>query len=274
MSLGIVIKGPDGLVLAAESRVTLTVETSQGQPIPPVTFDNAKKVLAFDRQSHIGVVTYGLAAIRFRTAQSFVPEFEGKLRPHVVTNDGRVVCDRITVEVFAHKLSEFFMKRWQDAALDDHEGPNMVFIVAGFNDDEPYGRLYVVEIPGNPEPSARHPNLNFDFGMTWGGQRDFVDRLIRGYDHRLPDEITKTLNLSPKKTQAMMTALEPLQMRLPFEVLALQDCVDLAVFFIRTTINAQKLALTLRACGGPIDVATITRSEGLRFIQQKQIVAE
>jgi hypothetical protein len=63
-------------------------------------------------------------------------------------------------------------------------------------------------------------------------------------------------------------------MTIPLAVLPLQDCVDLALFFIRTTIVAQQLTVGIRGCGGSIDVATITRREGLRFVQRKRIVGE
>lgn len=273
MSLGIVIKGPEGLVLAAESRVTILAQTPDGSSLP-VFFDSAKKVLAFDRQSHIGVVTYGLAAIGLRTAHSFVPEFGRELPAQKVAKEGGLESDRISVKDFAEKLSDFFMKQWQESAPTDYHGPNMIFIVAGFDPEEAYGRVYLVEIPGNPRPSESQPNLTTDFGITWGGQREFVDRLIRGYDHRLPDVIAKTLDLSSEQKGAMIQALEPLGMQIPFPALALQDCVDLALFVLRTSITGQNLAVALRACGGPIDVATITKSEGLRFVQQKRIVGE
>jgi hypothetical protein len=77
MSLGIVIKSPEGIVLAAESRVTLTINGAQGQPSHFVNYDNATKLFSFcSPHNHVGVVTYGLAAIGQRTAHSFVPEFE------------------------------------------------------------------------------------------------------------------------------------------------------------------------------------------------------
>jgi hypothetical protein len=63
-------------------------------------------------------------------------------------------------------------------------------------------------------------------------------------------------------------------MNIPLEAMPLQDCVDLAIFFIRTTIDAQKLTVGIRGCGGPIDVATITRREGLKFIPQKKVYGE
>lgn len=100
MSLGIVIKGPEGIVLAAESRVTLTAQTPTG-PLH-VNFDNATKVLSFHApNTAVGAVTYGQASIGIRTAHSFVPEFEASLPP-----------DRLSVSDFAQRLSDFFIAQW------------------------------------------------------------------------------------------------------------------------------------------------------------------
>jgi hypothetical protein len=68
--------------------------------------------------------------------------------------------------------------------------------------------------------------------------------------------------------------LQQISMQLPFQLLPLQDCVDLAIFLIRATIDAQRLSVVLRGVGGPIEVATITRREGFRYIQRKDIVGE
>ena len=100
MSLSIVIKGPEGLVLAAESRVTLTVQSPTGHlPALPglpgalptlggaqtlsVSFDHATKLLAFSApHTYVGAVTFGQAIIGLsqpRTPASFSPELEASL---------------------------------------------------------------------------------------------------------------------------------------------------------------------------------------------------
>jgi hypothetical protein len=267
MSLGIVVKGPEGLVLAADSRVTL-VGQQQGQPPTLVNFDNATKLLSFGESSainphrYIGAVTYGQAAIGLRTANSFIPEFEAEL-PN----------ERIEVADFAKKLSDFFMGQWQAGMPADYTGPSMTFVVGGFNDGEPYGRMYLIEIPNAPSPIERNPQPG-EFGITWGGQREFVDRLLRGYDPQLPELIKNTLHLQPAQVSSLEKALRPLQMSTPIQMLALQDCVNLAIFFIRVTIEAQELSVGVRGVGGEIDVATITRRDGLQFVQRKKIVGE
>jgi hypothetical protein len=262
VSLGIVIKGPEGLVLAAESRVTLSAKLPDGQQTH-VSFDNATKLLSFsDPNKAVGVVTYGLAAIGMRTAHSFVPEFEAGLPK-----------ERLKVGEFAERLGCFFMQQWKAIMPADYAGPDMVFVVGGFDEGEPYGRVYLLEVPRNPRPVETNANPG-EFGITWGGQREHVDRLLLGFDPRLPEIVTKALELSQEAQQALQHALRGLQMQLPLSAMPLQECVNLAIFFLRTTISAQRLSVGIRGCGGPIDVATITRRDGLTFVQRKEVTGE
>ena len=81
MSLAIAFKGPEGIVLAADSRVTLSGQTSEGILIQ-ATYDNATKLLEVRNQKHVGVVTYGSGAFGVPsppTVNSFLPEFEAHL---------------------------------------------------------------------------------------------------------------------------------------------------------------------------------------------------
>jgi 20S proteasome alpha/beta subunit len=263
MSLGILIKGPEGLVLAADSRVTLGAQPPQGPGIL-VNFDNATKLLSF-RQPHtfVGAVTYGDAAIGLRTASSFVPEFEATLP-----------SERKPVADFAQLLSDFFMARWRAEMPmpPEYKESPMTFVVGGFDERQPYGQAFVIDIPIAPAPREVNPGVQF--GITWGGQRDFVDRLLRGYHEKLPDVVAKALSLTKEQKQTLLSALSPLDMKVPLQAMALQDCVNLAIFFIRTTMDAQNLTVGVRGVGGPIDVAVITGTRGIEFVQRKKIVGE
>lgn len=265
MSIGIVLKGPEGLVLAAESRITLQTQVKE-QPLITVSFDNARKVLDFKKVNpFVGVVTYGLGGIGLRSAFSFLPEFRSKLLPTEPT--------RMTVEDFANQLSEFFLQQWESTMPSDYTGPPMTFVVAGFNEKEPYGRVYLITIPQAPDPVEQQSKPG-EFGITWGGQREIVDRLIRGYDQRVIPIVRNALHLEKAQVEQMQQVLSPLKMKIPIQFMPLQDCIDLAIFFVRTTIEAQRLTVGIRGCGGPIDVATITRTEGLKFVQVKEISGE
>ena len=265
MSLGIAIKGPEGVVIAADSRVTLVAEGQGGRL--PVTFDNATKLLSFAKPHNwIGVVTYGQALIGRRTAHSFLPEFESKL----VAN---YKDQRLSVATFAKELSDFFAEQWRIDNMPVGIGTPMIFLVAGFDENEPYGRVFEIDVPTRTDPIEHH-SAPGEFGVVWGGQREIVDRLIKGYDQQLPTLIARNLGLAPEQAQKLQQIMDLVQLPIPIDVMALQDCVDLAIFSIRSTILGQSLTIGLRGCGGPIEVATITRREGLKFVQRKRIRGE
>lgn len=283
MSLGIAFKGAEGIVLAADSRVTLMAMMLAGPQVPgqqapgqqaaaiPATFDNATKLLRVAGQKYVGAVTYGVGALgeqQPRTAHSFIPEFEAEL----VTKNGEGT--RLSVETFAKELSDFFLRQWQTQGMPmtPPPGNDIVFLVGGYDKDEPYGRVFEIYIPTRPAPLERQVN---EFGMTWGGQREYTDRLITGFDPNLPAIVQRVLNLNDQQRDALQAQLKgQLQAPIPFQFLPLQDCVNLSILLIRTTIAIQTFLVGIRGVGGSIDIATITRTEGLRPIQLKKVVGE
>ena len=265
MSLGVVVKGPEGIVLAADTRITLNAQGPGLQSPLLVNFDNATKLLSFGSPHNwVGAVTYGDATIGSRTAHSFVPELEPTLG-----------CTRLTVLEYAEKLSAFFLQRWQDAGMPANVPANggMNFIVGGFGAEAPYGEVFLFNIPRSPDPGPRNEGTNF--GMTWGGQLEIASRLIHGYDPRILRLIQSELNVPSDKAEEFRQKAGPaLEYRIPYDVLPLQDCVDLAAFLIRTTITAQNFAIAVRGVGGSIEVAAITRTEGLKWVQKKDLHGE
>ncbi len=274
MSLGIVFKGPEGVVIAADSRVTLNTQISQpnGQGlILPSTFDNATKLLQVNGQDFVGVVTFGLGAIggkEPRTAHSFIPEFEANINKTHNTK-------RLTVKEFAKELSNFFMGQWVSHNMpvpNDYKGDPIIFFVAGYDEGDPYGRVYEVVIPNIPQPTEK---IAGEFGAIWGGQKEFVDRLINGYDGRLSSIAKTQFNLNDTQIQNFVVeCAKNVSIKIPFQFLPLQDCVDLSIFLIRATINLQQWTIGIRGVGGAIDVATITKTDGFKAIQQKRITGE
>jgi len=265
MSLGIVIKAAEGIVFGADSRVTLEAKTADNRLLP-VTFDNATKLLTLNPpHNFFAAVTYGAAVIGLRTAHSFLPEFELTLKDE---------AKRLEVLDYARRLSDFFMKQWSQGMPPNYPGPAMTFLVGGYDPEAAYGKVFLFDVPKNPVPQPRNPGER-EFGMSWGGQLEVTSRLIHGYDPSLPAILKQTLNLNDEQVTSALQALQKaLEFKLPYDVLPLQDCIDLATFLIRTTITAQALSIGLRGVGGPIEVATITRIDGVKYIQRKTLHGE
>ena len=231
-------------------------------------YDNATKLLQVNGQDFVGAVTYGMGAIGQqspRTAHSYLPEFEAKL----AANE----CERLAVEEFATELSSFFVQQWQAANMPA-EGPPMVFLVGGYDANDPYGKVFQFSIPVSPKPREVHAGSN-QFGMVWGGQKEFIDRIISGFDGRLPLVAQEILKLTDDQRNELETKLKGrLEPSIPYDFLPLQDSVDLSILLIRTTISVQNWIAGTRGVGGPIDVAIITRTKGFEAIQYKRISGE
>jgi hypothetical protein len=267
MSLGIIIKATEGLVLAAESRVTLgaILNTPIGQQQINVNFDNANKLLSFNKPfDRFGVVTYGLGTLGLRTAQSLIPEFETTIAD---------VPNSITVLEFSQRLSDFFHQQWQTLMPNNFvalPGQGMIFNVAGFDDNE---IIYQFEIPGRLVPVEQNPKVanQHIFGIVAGGQHEVMSRLMTGYDPNLFNILIQHGFLTQPQLNQIIPLLEPIKLQTPVQFMPLQDCVTLAVLLIKTTIDAQSLSIGMRGCGGAIDVAIITKNNPLKFIQKKNI---
>ena len=274
LSLGIAFKGPEGIVLAADSRVTLTGQAQGGNVLVQAHYDNATKLLKVKDHDYVGAVTYGLGTLgnrEPRTAHSYLPEFETELVKEAKAKALSVGEFRLSVKEFATRLGDFFQHQWSAANTPAGAEP-MVFLVGGYNDGEAYGRVFEVSIPNSSAPVEKNAN---EFGITLGGQTEIAARLLGGYDRRLEALVGANVHLNAaQSTNFREKVLKALGMPIPYQFLPLQDSVDLAIFLIRTTATLQGFSAGVRGVGGAIDVATITRTEGFRAIQEKEIVGE
>jgi hypothetical protein len=264
VSLGVAFKAAEGIVLAADSRVTILAQRPGMSVAIAAFYDNATKLLKANGQDYVAAITYGAGALGTtapRTAGSFLPEFESELG-----------TERLLVEEFARRLGVFFKSQWDASSMPVGADP-MVFLVGGFDEGAAYGRVFEVSVPGAIAPVERNPGESF--GLTWGGQVQTVTRLILGHDPDLPRMIVDYLGADPSRIAEVQTLFaQNLGLPIPYQFLPLQDCVDLAILIVRTTTQLQSFLVDIRGVGGRVDVATITRTEGFRAVQQKEISGE
>lgn len=234
MTLATVFKAADGLVVTADSRATVFSmgQIVHGQQMAiAATYDNTAKILRPANQKFVAAVVHGLGVLgqgqALRTISSYMPEVEALIGD-----------ERISVQGFAEQLGNFF--NGQLVATQQQVDEPIQFIVCGFNENEPYGRVYTLSVPDALAPVEQ---LVDQFGLQLGGQHDIVGRMLQGVN-------------------------------IPYQLLALQDAVDLTILLARTTAQVQNFSLDLRGVGGSIDVVVLTRSEGARDVQRKQLRGE
>lgn len=287
MTLILAIKVRDGIVLAAESRRNLN--RIEGNKATPAGYcDDAIKLLYFKNKNHryVGALASGNAMIGGRLPNALFPELEATLP-----------LERITIREYAQKLLDFFMARFNDERksrglgefnANEELGPDpTTFYIAGFNKKESVGRVYSVMIPSDYDnlrdysPQVKELMKENPFDIEWDGQREIIRRLYEGYssynecviEDALKEIISPDINNG--LTKRLLQTLTRTELHQDtggwksFEDLSLQEAVELAYFFMQTTIDAQKFMEGRAECGGTIRVCTITKDEGLKMCHRR-----
>jgi hypothetical protein len=238
MSFVITVYVPTGVVMASDSRQSITIEgkSPDGKPMPKietVSSDFAYKTFLLPTQS-VGINTFGESLLGKTSIESHIKRFAEE-----------ILDDNDDINSIPQKLIDFFRRDFPQA--------DTAFHVAGYNRIErksiPY--VFLCHVGKN---SIQRQNLapNTDtivYGATWGGQADVIASLLQ-----------------PTQTQPKPPII--------WDAMTVQDAIDFAIYAVRTTIDTMRFQARPKNVGGPVDVLLIRPDEPPRWIQRKEFRGE
>jgi hypothetical protein len=262
MSVVLVVKVSEGLVLAADSAATLMGKMSgpNGNLEGPLkTFYNAKKLLQIG-DLPIGVLTWGSAFVGPRTLESLVREWEHNAHweTHDLYNekheDAFVV--KSCAEGLLKHLTEIHAAEFAD--IPKEAQPAIGMVVAGYSEGEFFPEIWRFVIPSDTEVKNQRPNIEGrpNFGASWFGMTEPIVRLHFGRDEKVIKIISEKFDLSQAE---IIAALKPLEYPVPFPQMPLQDAIEYADYLINVVVGRYRFVLGPEFCGGEIDIAAITQ---------------
>lgn len=255
MSLVIITYVPEGIVMASDSRQSITIEgkTPDGKAIPKVDTINSDSVYKTHLLSkkdksgkpifEIGVNSFGQDLLGGVSTASHIKRFSEQ-----------ELTDSVDVSLVPKKLVEFFKKSFPKA--------NTGFYVAGYKIENktsiPY--VYYGHVGKNIFNQRKNikPDKSIAYGASWSGQSDIITGIIN------PIFITE-----PDGKQKVVKPAAPIA----WGAMALQDAIDFSIFAIRTTIETIRFQARPKNVGGPIDVLVIT-PDGAKWIKRKELKSE
>jgi len=246
MSFIITVYVPDAIVMASDSRqsITLQRQTPDGtklQPVETVSSDFVYKTFCLTRQG-VGISTFGESILDKVTIESHVKRFE----------EERLV-DKDDIFGVAQKLLEFFRKKFSNA--------DTAFHVAGFKKESgisvPY--VYHCQVSRNEirRVNTKSGTDEVAYGASWGGQVDIIAGILTPSQLKSPDGTVRQVVKAPMVWDAM----------------PIQDAIDFAIYAVRTTIDTIRLQARPKNVGGSIDVLLLT-PEKTSWIQRKEYNGE
>ncbi|MDN4596712.1 hypothetical protein [Leifsonia virtsii] len=270
MTIALLIKVHDGVVLAADSASTLTAANPDGSMSIMNIYNNANKVFNLHKGLPIGAMTWGLGNIGPASISTLSKDLRAKFQEQ---SSGPWAIDRASydIEAVAAQAAEFF--------YNDHfvplygndggnTGPDLGYLVGGYSSGADQPRVFVISSTG---PNAGKPTeiLAGDTGAAWWGQPEAIQRILTGTSL---DTAVALTNLGVPLPQAHQTASaiqQQVQTQLVVDAMPIQDAIDLAEFLVHATIQYVRFSPGGATVGGPIEIATITKHEGFKWVARK-----
>ncbi len=241
MSLVVTTYVPEGIIMASDSRQTLTAEKKSTEgtlqdKINIINSDSIYKTFSLDKFG-IGINTFGQDLIKGIPTGGYIKQFEETL----------VEADN--VETTAEKLLKFFR------SID--ENANTGFHLAGYkreqkeelkkatNKQVSSPHVYFIHIKENKleRKNFKDADNRVLYGATWGGEADIIAGLLKIGDQNAPQIV--------------------------WDAMSLQDAIEFSIFTISTTTNTMRFQARPKTVGGPIDVLLITPDQ-IKWIQRKE----
>jgi len=239
MSLVITLWVREGIVMAADSRLTLNQKrpsTAEGAMLSlSVAQTDATNKLFQLGGTQIGISTVGAADVAGTPIGGYMQEFENSVSG----------AQDLSVEQVAGRLLEYFHSL--------PGPPSIVFYVAGYCriQEQLLQQVWQVSVSEN---NVKQMNVVLQQGAAWNGESDAMTRLLNPVWAKADDGQYVQLP----------------QFDIPWGYFTLQDAVDFAIYAIRTTIDSMRFQLRSKTVGGPIDVLVIEPSKAY-WVQHKTL---
>lgn len=264
MSIVACVRVYDGIVIGSESMTQLWGQAAgQAQPNFLKSYSNARKLFQVGGLP-IGILTYGAGNVGTRSNEGFVDQF----------SEGLTEADgQLSVQEIAVKFRDFFRVAYdnQFGQLQPNQKPAIGFYVAGYSPAE------VDRIGADwefifPQADVVKPRPN-DFGASWRGIGLPFTRLYVGIDPRVY-EIMRAQGVQQQVIERVQQQAASLASPVAFDGMPVKDAIGYCEFILRTTVGVCTYELGVPACGGPLQVAVITRKDKFKWILKPKLTSE
>lgn len=263
--------------MAVDSASTLLAMDPVGKRSGVAKIFNHATKLSQLRDYPIGVASWGLGTIGARSISSLVREFANRRkRLDEIEQSARKLSVKAEAKALQKLLNDAFARAWPDDNKQDKENKSQLgVLVGGYSGEEFFPEEYVFVVPGGKFAQKRkpHDDGSQNFGADWFGLTDALVRFHHGRDDGLEAILLRHGTEKQTAKKIIDTLKSELQYPVPFDGMPLQDAVDYAQFMAGLAVARYRFVMGPEMCGGPIDVAAITRQDGFVWIKQKDLEA-
>jgi hypothetical protein len=265
MTIAIAIASADGIVLATDS-ATLSTDGRGTKQI----FHQKQKLFQLHDKHPIGLITFGLNRIGTESVATLCRElrlmFSGKMKNG---NDDWSLGDKWKITEIVDRVKEYIFDKYYLPHFPKlPKDKRMGFYIAGFSSGQRSPELAEMSFDGEHVIGPVFTTAKNTISIKFGGTHEATHRLMLGYSPGLAkvmeeagvekDMIKKVIELAKRKL--FPPILHP---HMP-----LLEIADVARFLVRNEKKFQHYSPEPDTVGGEIQLATIGRIDGFRWLQR------
>ena len=255
------VKINDGVVMAADSASTF----ASGQ-----VYLHTNKITNLVKGLPIGVMVTGAGGIGSESVETLCKDLRMRLSGYDKTyEDWKLDAETYTMSQVADFTLEMFSAK---AAAADQE-VWMLLRLCGYSAGCPLAEVWdlvVTNKPAVPTPLKTQLQVESSFGPRWTGETEALDRLILGLGNQFA-VVARDLGLTEEQAaDAQQKIYAEMYEMLYLNAMPVEDAIALARYMVDVTSGFTKFAVKRpKTVGGPVEIATITKHEGFRWVQRK-----
>lgn len=267
MTVCVALKVHDCIVFVADSATTLTVNNGDNQSVVANIYDHANKVFKLHKGLPIAAMTAGIGNIGMCSISTLSKDLRKLLSSS--DTDWSIDPTNYSIEEVAKKARKYL---YEERFLSLKEPPMGTFQywVGGYSSGQDVGEIWKIEIQDGQcaeplcEADRSAPSM-----ISWGGQTEAINRLLMGYGQALPDALIAIGLKAEVLPQCMQAIGMRTQAALQNPAMPTRDAIDLARFLAETQKQFTRFSIGSNTVGGELDIATVTKHEGFKWIQRK-----
>jgi hypothetical protein len=260
----------DGIVLAADSATSFVDGAGNVAKI----YNNAIKITNLVKVWPIGAMIYGAGGIGSASISTLLKDLRKRLTPTpgvpsamadpLVLNPGSYTIDGVanTVKTF---LEECYRRVYSSGVPKYFLGCR----ICGYSANGTLPEAYEIRIDGDQLLGPDRLYEDDHFGPRWAGETEALDRLIVGLGSKAKEVLTTRGMKDAEAQQLIQELANHLYVPLFLPAMPIQDAIDLASFLVEASVKFAHFNLRPATVGGPIEVATITKHEGFKWVSRK-----
>lgn len=263
MTIALTVKVTDGVVIASDSATTIGAGSSGN------VYNHAEKVFNLMKGRPLAAVIAGLGNIGPSSLASLIKDLRAKFSEK---SKWKVDPASYTVEDVAKKVRDFLFDEnyvpyfTANGGPDKDKWPGFVIAISGYGAGKSTPEIWRLFVDkGNATLADASTN-----SLVWNGNIEPIHRLVKGYEAGLVPLLAQELKINEADLQKAIGQVSgQMEAQIVPPWMPIQDAVDLAHFLVDLSAKYSRYTPGYQTVGGPIDIATITKHEGFKWVRRK-----